>query len=127
MKYELKRIGIWSAIKIGFLIWGLLGFLFGIYMALMMPVLITMLGSLGTFPGDLDAVTPVALIFLPFMYSFMSAVVGSILSAIVAGFYNLISRLMGGIEVDLEGDTIHPLSISEERQQQVQDDEISPV
>lgn len=113
MKYEIKRIGVWSTIKVGFLIWGLIGFLFGIYMALMMPMLISMLGSLGPFPGDMDALTPVALIFLPFMYSFMAAVGGTIITVIVAGFYNLICRLIGGIELDLEGEMIHPLDISD--------------
>jgi hypothetical protein len=113
MKYELKRVGIWSTIKIGFLVWGLLGFLSGIYMALMMPVFLSMLGSMGGSPFDLDvnALTPVALIFLPFFYSIMGAVAGSILTVTVAGFYNLVSRLLGGIEVDLEGDMIHPLEV----------------
>ena len=122
MKYELKRIGVWSTIKVGFLIWGLIGFLFGIYMALMMPMLISILGSLGTFPGDADALGPVALIFLPFMYSFMAAVGGTILTTIVAGFYNLICRLIGGIELDLEGDLIQPLDVPDEPPQYRRDD-----
>ena len=127
MKYELKRIGTWSAIKIGFLIWGLLGFLAGIYMALMMPVLLSMLGSFGGFPGDLDAFTPVVLVFLPFMYSIMSAVIGTVLTAIVVAFYNLISRLTGGIEVDLNSDMLHPLDISGQSPPHVQDGEVSPL
>ncbi len=122
MKYEIKRIGVWSTIKVGFLIWGLIGFLFGIYMALMMPMLISILGSLGTFPGDADALAPVALIFLPFMYSFMAAVGGTIITAIVAGFYNLICRLIGGIELDLEGELIQPLDISDVPPQRRLDD-----
>ena len=122
MKYEIKRIGVWSTIKVGFLIWGLIGFLFGIYMALMMPMLISIMGSLGTFPGDADELGPIALIFLPFMYSFMAAVGGTILSTIVAGFYNLICRLIGGIELDLEGDLIRPLEIPGESAQCGPDD-----
>jgi hypothetical protein len=121
MKYELRRIGVWSAIKIGFLVWGLLGFLFGIYIALMMPVLITMLESLGTFPGGMGASSAVALVLLPFMYSFLSAVVGTILTAIVAGFYNLMSRLTGGVEIDLDGEQIHQLEIGEKPARQIQD------
>jgi hypothetical protein len=122
MKYEIKRIGVWSTIKVGFLIWGLIGFIFGVYMALMMPMLISFLGSLGTFPGDTDALGSVALIFLPFMYSFMAAVGGTIITAIVAGFYNLICRLIGGIELDLEGELMQPLEIPGEPPQHRQDD-----
>ncbi len=114
MKYELKRIGTWSAIKIGFLIWGLLGFLFGIYMALMMPLFLEMLGSLGGSPFDGEALTPIALIFLPFLYSIIGAVIGMITTAIVVGFYNLISRLIGGIEINIEADVMHPLRVSGE-------------
>jgi hypothetical protein len=114
MKYELRRIRIWSAIKVGFFIWGMLGFLFGIYMALMMPVLINLLGSLGTFPADIGDVGPVALMFLPFLYSIMGAAAGTLATAVVAGFYNLVSSIIGGLEFDLEGETVQPLVIPEE-------------
>jgi len=114
MKYELKRIGIWSTIKIGFLVWGLFGFLSGIYIALMMPILMKMVGSIGVFPGDMEAFTPFMFIFLPFMYSIMGAVIGTIGTIIVVGFYNLVSRLTGGIEINLEGDSIHPLDLPKE-------------
>jgi hypothetical protein len=112
MKYELKRIRIWSAIKIGFFVWGLIGFLGGLYMAMMMPLLMKFMETLGPMSEDFGAVGPFALIFLPILYSIMAAVAGTILTAIVAGFYNLISSLMGGLEVTLESEMLHPLDIS---------------
>lgn len=111
MKFELKRIGVWSAIKVSFFIWGMLGFIGGIYMALMMPVLINMMGSLGTMPPDMQDIGPFALFFLPIMYSLMAAVFGTVLTAILTGFFNLICRLLGGIELDLESETIQPLDL----------------
>jgi len=112
MKYELKRIRVWSAIKVGFFIWGLIGFLGGLYMAMMMPILMKFMEAFGPMSEDFGAVGPLALIFLPILYSLMAAVAGTVLTAIVAGFYNLISSIMGGLEVSLEGEMLHPLDIS---------------
>lgn len=112
MKYELKRIRVWSAIKIGFFLWGLLGFIGGVYMAMMMPLLMQFMESFGPMPDDMGSFGPLALIFLPILYSLMAAVIGTIITAIAAGFYNLISSLMGGLEVTLEGEMLHPLDIS---------------
>lgn len=112
MKYELKRIKVWSAIKIGFFLWGLIGFLGGLYMAMMMPLLMKFMETLGPMSEDFSSFGPFALIFLPILYSLMAAVAGTILTALAAGFYNLISSLMGGLEVTLEGEMLHPLDIS---------------
>jgi len=111
MKYELKRIRVWSAIKVGFFLWGLIGFLGGLYMAMMMPFLMQFMESFGPMADGIGSVGPIALVFLPILYSLMAAVMGTVLTAIVAGFYNLISSLLGGIEVSLEGEMLHPLDI----------------
>ncbi len=112
MKYEIKKINVWSSVKTGFFIWGMLGFVFGIYMALMMPAFLKMMESIGPFGGEFGSLTPIALIFLPIMYSLIGAVVGTITTAIAVGFYNLISSLLGGISIEMSGEQIHPLNIS---------------
>ena len=111
MKYELKRIGVWSAIKIGFFMWGLLGFLSGIYVALMMPVLLRMAGALGTMSGDMDGFGPIALFILPILYSIISVAVGTILTIILTAFFNLICSFLGGIEMELKEEAIQPLEL----------------
>jgi hypothetical protein len=45
------------------------------------------------------------------MYSIMAAVFGTIMTVIVVGFYNLICKLTGGIELELKGEQIEPLDI----------------
>lgn len=121
MKYELKRIRVWSAIKVGFFVWGLIGFLGGLYMAMMMPFVMQFMESFGPMADGMDSFGPVALIFLPILYSIMAAVMGTVITAIVAGFYNLIASLLGGIEVSLEGEMLHPLDIGSNPQPPARD------
>ncbi len=112
MKYEIKKISVWSCVKTGFFIWGMLGFLMGIYMALMMPMFMKMLDSFGPLGSEFGSMTPIALIFLPIMYSLIGAVAGTITTAIAVGFYNLVSSLLGGVSIEIEGELIHPLDIT---------------
>lgn len=114
MIYEIKRIRIWSVVKTGFFVWGLIGFLFGLYAAAMMPILFEMMGSLGPFSSSFEGLSPLMLIFLPIFYSIMLAVVGTLITALSVGFFNLIASLLGGIEIDLKGDAIQPLEIPAE-------------
>jgi hypothetical protein len=118
MKLEIKRIRIWSAVKTGFFVSGMLGFLFGVYVALMMPALLRMVDGLGPLAGEIGSITPVALIFMPIFYSIAGAVVGTCTIAVVAGFYNLISALIGGLSIELDGDPLNPLEVSMTDRQQ---------
>jgi hypothetical protein len=109
--FVLRKIGVWSAVKTGFFVWGFIGFIAGLYVAMMMPVLIKVMESFGGLGSDLGAIGPIAFIFMPILYSIISAVTGTILTALVAGFYNLIASFLGGVIVELDGDAIAPIDL----------------
>ncbi len=107
MKHEIRKIGIWSSVKVSFVIWGIVGLLFGAVEALFLLVLS---GLTRTYSGPpiaglygIEQTSPVLLIIVaPLFFSFFSAVFfGIILTAAVAFAYNLFATLFGGIEVDL--------------------------
>ena len=126
MKYELKRIGVWSAIKVGVFLWGLIGFLSGIYVALMMPLLIDMMDGLGSMSGGMQDFGPIMLFVLPIMYSIIAVVLGTILTIILTSFFNLLCRLFGGIELELKEEAIQPLNLPESFNGSLQRDEDIP-
>lgn len=102
MKYEVKSVGIWSVAKISFVIYGVLGFVVGIFYA----------GFLSLFAGlfrmagqeEMPAIfTGVAFVFLPVIFAFLGAIIGLIQNGLAAVLYNLFARGVGGIEINLSG------------------------
>lgn len=102
MKLELRSISVWSAIKIGFFLSLVMGFIMGLlaallivpFLALMPPVM-----SPGYDGTDLTGVSMgVALVIFPIIYAIGGAVFGTILFALGAGIYNFLARLLGGLE-----------------------------
>ncbi len=112
MSYRLRKIGVWSAIKISFFINGIIGALMGLFMGMMFFLvggLISQFSRLaGTIPVDMDFGPPLiggvaAIILLPIFYGFMLAVVnGIIVTAVSVWLYNLLSGVVGGVEVELD-------------------------
>ena len=104
MKYELKRISVWSVIKITFVLNLFLGFLFGLFYAFIVLLItalpMSMMGedSAGIFP----ALAGVAAFVLPFLFAFFFAVVYTIVAAIMTFAYNLVAKLTGGVEWELK-------------------------
>jgi hypothetical protein len=96
----LKKIGPLSLAKIGGVIYGVLGFLVGIF--------ISMLAMLGVFASSMTSEGPGpivgmflgvgAIIMFPILYS----ILGFVMGAIVAWLYNVFAGLVGGIELDLQ-------------------------
>jgi len=111
MKYEIKSIRIWSVVKIGFFVWGLLGFLSGLYMAVMAPLLMSMMETMGSFPGGMSDLGPIAFVLFPIVYGIMGSVFGTVLTVIIAGFYNLLASIFGGLELSLKEEQIKPIDI----------------
>lgn len=109
MKTEIKRIGIFSAIKTMFLLGGVGGFLMGI-VQWMFLLAIQRAGE--TLPAGLygleqqglsevlDAGIGALGIMLPFFGGFAGAVAGVFFAAILCGVYNLAARLWGGLEIE---------------------------
>lgn len=105
MKYELKRISVWSVIKVSFLVNLVVGFLMGILYAffIMMFAFLPM-----TFmPSEVRSEVPIAmsgvlLIVVPIFVAGMAAIFNTILAAIAALVYNLAAKLVGGLEWTLQ-------------------------
>ncbi len=111
MKYEIKSIKIWSVIKIGFFIWGLLGFISGLYIAVMAPVLLQLMDSMGGFAGASAGFGAIGFILFPIVYGILGSVFGTVLTVVLAGFYNLLASLFGGLELNLKEEQLKPLNL----------------
>lgn len=108
-KIEIKRIGLFSAIKTMFVLGGVGGFLLGIIQWMMLLMIQrageSLPGGLSGFdqPGLselLDAGIGALGLALPFFGGFAGAVAGVFFAAILGGIYNIAARLWGGLEVE---------------------------
>ena len=108
-KIEIKRIGLFSAIKTMFVLGGVGGFLLGIIQWMLLLMIQrageSLPGGLSGFdqPGMselLDAGIGALGLALPFFGGFAGAVAGVFFAAILGGIYNLAARLWGGLEVE---------------------------
>lgn len=105
MRLELESVGVWSVIKVGFLINLIFGIIAGIFVALFMVPMMAFMSTMsptgveGFDPGEFSPL--VMLIIFPIIYGVGNAVFGTIIMAIMAVVYNLVARLLGGIEYDV--------------------------
>ncbi|KPK99671.1 MAG: hypothetical protein AMJ91_06885 [candidate division Zixibacteria bacterium SM23_73_3] len=117
MTYEVKRIDVWSVVKIAFILGGIFGLLAGILYAMMLAMIGGFLsqlgGEFGAMPGLTGAVGIVTIFFMVLFY----AVVGAVITAIFTWMYNLLAKGMGGIRFNLEQEktkvVIQPLQKTE--------------
>jgi hypothetical protein len=99
----IARISPASAFKVGMALYGLLGFILGVLVALislMAGSLATRLGQNG--PPGLSAALGFAggvgaIVIMPILYGFF----GGIVLGISAVVYNLVAKWVGGLEVDI--------------------------
>ncbi|MDH3892133.1 MAG: DUF3566 domain-containing protein [candidate division Zixibacteria bacterium] len=105
MRYELKSLGIWSFTKVSFFINLVIGFILGLLYAILLPVMVSM-AELGGFPGGAMNPSEVSftamLVILPIMCSLFAAVFHTMIGVLLVAVYNLIVRMMGGLEFDLD-------------------------
>ncbi len=108
MRYEIKSIGMWPFIKVSFFFNLVVGFIFGLVYALFAGFIMTVMSRLSEFqPGgfDLDLEPlPIGfmLIILPILFAVMGAVFYTIIGVVLVLIYNLIAKLVGGYELDLQ-------------------------
>jgi ABC-type Fe3+ transport system permease subunit len=104
LKREIQRIEPRSALRIGFFVGLLLGFVIGLFEA---AIFKSMSGA-GGLPADmqqqLTALTGSSIIMLALVTSLMFSLLAAFLSTLGAVFYNWAARLFGGIEFHLSGD-----------------------
>jgi len=91
-----RRIGPGSAFKVGLVVYGLMGFLFGILFALISMVggAIAPQAETGMFKMFFGVG---AIVILPIFYG----IIGGIFGALGAVIYNLAAGWVGGLEVDI--------------------------
>ncbi|MDH4222733.1 MAG: DUF3566 domain-containing protein [candidate division Zixibacteria bacterium] len=106
MNLELKKIDVWSCVKISFILYGLLGLIIGIFYAIFFSLLGGMFNAFGMREfGSLSGLfTGVFGIFMAFFMAIFYAVIGSIFTAILVWFYNVVAVTTGGIKFDFEGE-----------------------
>jgi hypothetical protein len=114
MKYELKSIGYWALIKILFLINLIGGFIMGFLFAIFMGLIISLMDYIGPMSGIADfeqEMPPVGfmLIFYPFLFAIGGAIFYTAFGVIVAFIYNMIARLVGGLEINLNEIQLQPV------------------
>jgi len=107
MRWELKSIGAWPVIKVGFFFHAIMGFLFGL-LAVPLFMMFAMMDMAALSPGaslfsELYQTDSMAglMIILPFMYAILGAIFGTITTLVAVGIYNLVARLVGGLEFTL--------------------------
>ncbi|UCD62635.1 MAG: DUF3566 domain-containing protein [Candidatus Zixiibacteriota bacterium] len=105
MRYELKSIPIWPLTKVAFFVHLVVGFLVGLlYAALLFPFMAALM-NLPEFQaeelGIVVAPLGIVAIMMPFVMALSGAFFGTIFTVILAAVYNLIARLLGGLELNL--------------------------
>ncbi len=101
MRWELKSIGIWPVIKVGFFLHLILGFISGLLYAPFIMMSLAMglspeLQALGL--GTDSSALGLLLIVMPIMFAVGGAIFGTLFGMIAALAYNLIARIVGGLE-----------------------------
>jgi len=113
MRYEIKKIGIWPLLKVSFFVNLVLGFIMGLFY---IPFLTIMMGAMANMPSAYSSGVDMSdfpigamMIIMPIMMSIFAAVFNTILAVIAGLIYNLISRMMGGFEINLEALGVTPV------------------
>lgn len=102
MTYEIKRIDVWSVVKIAFILCGIFGLLAGILYAIMLTMVGGLLGQIGGEFGAMRGLTGAVGIIMVFFLALFYAVVGAVAAAIFGWIYNLLAAGLGGIKFHLE-------------------------
>lgn len=103
MNYEIRRLDLMSVLKVSFLIYLVIGFLIGMFYAL---IITQMLALFSSFMGDqaitaLGKIGGASIFIIAIVMAVFMAVLWSILTVIAAALYNLLAGSFGGIKVEL--------------------------
>ena len=98
-RWKLRRIGIGSAMKIGAVLFCAIGFIIGMVWGIVLAFFSSLIGVMLDRPAPgMGAAT---VIVMPFFVAILYGIIGTILSFLVALFYNIAAGIMGGIEFEL--------------------------
>ena len=101
MTYEIRRIDVWSVVKIAFFLYGIFGLVFGIFYAIILTMLGGILSQFGPEFGSMQGLTGALGIFMVFFMALFYAVIGAVGTAIFTWIYNLLATGLGGIKLNL--------------------------
>lgn len=89
----------------------MIGFLFGIFSALVfIPMAKVFLAMAGAEMGGYDAGSSLGMLFfMPFMMGILAAFFNTLFMVLVAACYNLVARVLGGLEIQFESVPDHGL------------------
>ncbi len=100
---ELRKVDIWSLFKVAFVLYATLGLVAGLFYGLIFMVLGQLGGLLGgeDIPGLGFLTGIVGVLAIPVL-AVMYGVIGSIVVAIGGALYNLATRWVGGVKMDID-------------------------
>lgn len=106
MKYELKKIDLWSAIKVSFLVHAIVGVIVGIIVGFVFALLLGLVGQVSP-SSDIDTsltmLGPLGGFLIGLFYAVFIAIVnGVILTGLAVILYNLVASRVGGVKFDGE-------------------------
>ena len=106
MRYELKSIPLWPVTRVAFFVNLVVGFVVGIMYAVFLIPFVAMMSNIAALEsGEFDmqaAPVGVLMMIVPFFSALSSAFFGNLFIVIIVLAYNLITRMTGGIELNLQ-------------------------
>jgi uncharacterized BrkB/YihY/UPF0761 family membrane protein len=100
MVYEVKRLNVWSVAKVSFVLGGVFGFLAGI----LLWMFADMIGQLPLSDfSDVEGAEGLGSMgaIVPFLLAVFYGVAAMLLNGLMAGIYNVLAGIVGGIECTL--------------------------
>ncbi|MCK4462577.1 MAG: DUF3566 domain-containing protein, partial [candidate division Zixibacteria bacterium] len=114
MLYELKSIRIWSFTKVSFFVNLVVGFVLGLMYAMTLPILLAGMSEFGGVFGQSfdpsEVPIGVMLIIMPIMGAMFAAIFHTLIGIVLIAMYNLVARLVGGLEMRFEPSETKPVS-----------------
>jgi len=121
MNYEIRKIDVWSVVKIAFILYGIFGLIFGLFYAVMLTMVGGFLGQFSEF-GEFGQMTGLFTgavgILMAFFMALFYAVIGAVFTAIFVWLYNVLAKLTGGIRFHLEGEKIAAVAVAPAERQE---------
>jgi len=107
MRYELKKISLWAFIKVSFFVNLIIGFIVGVIYALFFGFFLAVMKNFPYMPDQgieppPDAPFGIIMVILPFFFAIIGGFMYTIMGIIFVFIYNLVAKITGGIEFNME-------------------------
>ena len=101
MLYTIRRIRVWSVVRVAFFVFAALGFLAGVLWGTFLWAFSSALGTI--LPQELEPpqISGVLIALLAIVFAPIQGICGALGAALVAAMYNALGRLTGGLEIEL--------------------------